>query len=89
MHPLTKRLIPILLLAGLPFGAFGQSSCKAPSADCIAVGELDVSVSLGLGKRTNPISGNSDIPLVVVPHVSYYGKRFFLENFEVGYTLYE
>jgi outer membrane protein len=31
----------------------------------------------------------SDIPLVVVPQISYYGKRFFLENFDLGVTLFE
>ena len=35
------------------------------------------------------MAGRSDIPLYVVPHVSYYGKRFFLESLEGGATLYE
>ena len=26
---------------------------------------------------------------MVVPHLSYYGKRFFLEDLELGYTLFE
>ncbi len=33
--------------------------------------------------------GESDIPLVVIPQISYYGKRFFLQNLDLGVTLYE
>jgi MipA family protein len=69
--------------------AAAQGSCKTPSPDCVAVGEFDLSVSLGLGERSNPIQSNSDIPLLVVPQFSYYGKRFFVENLEVGFTLLE
>jgi outer membrane protein len=48
-----------------------------------------MSVSFGLGSRSNPVMGESDIPLVVIPQISYYGKRFFLENLDLGVTLYE
>jgi outer membrane protein len=30
-----------------------------------------------------------DIPLVVVPQFSYYGKRFFIDNLDPGVTLFE
>jgi outer membrane protein len=66
-----------------------QSGCTAISADCVAVGEWDFSVSLGIGERSNPIVNGSDIPLVVIPQISYYGKRFFIENLDVGITLFE
>jgi outer membrane protein len=63
--------------------------CTARSADCAVVGRWELSASLGLGQRSNPIEGKSNIPLVVIPHISWYGKRFFLENLEVGYTLHD
>jgi MipA family protein len=66
-----------------------QTPCKSPSVDCVAVGDLAVSVSVGYGTRTNPVAGRDDIPLFVLPQVSYYGKRFFLESLEPGVTLYE
>jgi outer membrane protein len=69
--------------------AAAQTACKAPSMDCVAVGDLDVSVSVGYGTRTNPVAGRDDIPLFVLPKFSYYGKRFFLESLEPGVTLYE
>ncbi|MGH8175089.1 MAG: MipA/OmpV family protein [Steroidobacter sp.] len=81
----------ILLLTASAFvqSAAAQTSCKAPSADCVVVGEWDISVSLGVGERSNPVRGESGIPLIVIPQISYYGKRFFLENLEAGFSLHE
>ena len=84
----TLALLAIAAAAGPP-AAHAQTPCKAPSADCIAVGDLQVSLSFGYGTRTNPVVGRDDIPLFVIPYLSYYGKRFFLESLEPGVTLYE
>ena len=84
----TLALVAIGAAAGPPAAA-AQTPCTAPSADCIAVGDLQVSVSFGYGTRTNPVVGRADIPLFVIPYLSYYGKRFFLESLEPGVTLYE
>ena len=91
MNPILRKTLPLLAIAAAvgPQAAAAQTPCKAPSADCIAVGDLEVSLSVGVGTRTNPVVGRSDIPLFVVPHLSYYGKRFFLESLEPGVTLYE
>ncbi|MGH8189130.1 MAG: MipA/OmpV family protein, partial [Steroidobacteraceae bacterium] len=78
-----------LAAAGSPQVVAAQAPCKSASAECVAVGELDITVSVGYGTRTNPIGGKSDIPLFAIPSVSYYGKRFFLESLEPGFTLYE
>jgi outer membrane protein len=84
----TFSLLTIAAAAGsLPAAA--QSPCTAPSPDCAIVGDFDLSVSVGYGTRTNPVTGREDIPLYVIPQVSYYGKRFFLESLEPGVTLYE
>jgi outer membrane protein len=90
MQPVRYRVIPALSAAVLfsqPVAA--QTACKTPSPECVVVGEWNISVGLGLGRRSNPVQDNSDIPLVVVPQISYYGQRFFLENLELGFTLYE
>ena len=86
MNPILRKTLPLLAIAAAtgPQAAAAQTPCKAPSADCIAVGDLEVSLSVGVGTRTNPVVGRSDIPLFVVPHISYYGKRFFLESLEPG-----
>jgi MipA family protein len=84
----TLALLAIAAAAG-PRAAAAQTPCKAPSEDCIAVGDLRVSLSFGYGTRTNPVVGRDDIPLFVIPYLSYYGKRFFIESLEPGVTLYE
>src|SRR5262245_26679372 len=84
----TFALLAIAAAAG-PQAAAAQTPCTAPSPDCIAVGDLQVSLSFGYGTRTNPVVGRDDIALFVIPYLSYYGKRFFLESLEPGVTLYE
>jgi outer membrane protein len=64
-----------------------DDSCTGPSGACVAEGRWNFSVALGAGVRTNPLVGGEDIPLVLVPHVSYYGKRFFLDDLDLGFTL--
>ena len=66
-----------------------QAACSTPSAECAVVGKWEISASFGVGQRSNPVAGKSDIPLIVIPRVSYYGKRIFLENLELGLTLHD
>lgn len=47
----------------------------------------EFSVALGAGVRTNPVMDNGDIPLIILPHISYQGKRFFIQNLDFGYNL--
>jgi len=86
-----KRALFASVLAACCAQAFADetSSCTAPSPDCAVVGQFEISAAFGLGQRSNPVEGRSDIPLVVIPHISWYGKRFFLENLELGYTLHD
>jgi MipA family protein len=90
VHQLRKLAAAVLVLAtpSAPLLA-AQEKCNAASPDCAVVGQWEISASLGFGERSNPVAGKSDIPLVVIPHISYYGKRFFLENLELGYTLHD
>lgn len=48
-----------------------------------------ISVGVGLGVRTNPVMDNKNIPLVILPHVSYQGDRFFIDNLDWGIKLVE
>jgi outer membrane protein len=70
-------------------GTRAADSCEAPSKDCVAVGHWNFDVSLGAGVRTDPVVHGADIPLVVVPHFSYYGKRVFIEDLDFGVTVME
>jgi|HigsolmetaAR204D_1030405.scaffolds.fasta_scaffold00184_29 outer membrane protein len=82
-------LCVLALLGALAQPIAAQAGCRTPSADCVLVGKLHLALSMGFGERSNPIIGNDDIPLYVLPQISYYGERFFLENLEFGFTLYE
>ncbi len=66
---------------------YAAAECSAPSNECVAVGSWSFSVTLGAGVRTNPLVNGRDIPLVLVPQFSYYGKRFFIDNLDPGVTL--
>jgi outer membrane protein len=56
---------------------------------CVSLGKLHLGIGLGFGSRSNPIDTGRDIPLVLIPQISYYGKRFFLDNLDFGFTFYE
>jgi len=84
----TKVLSAMLLglWAGIVSGQL-QAHCGPDRPDCVAAGTWEVKIAVGAGVRTNPLEGADDIPLVLLPQINYYGKRFFLDNWELGYTL--
>ncbi|MEM8815756.1 MAG: MipA/OmpV family protein [Pseudomonadota bacterium] len=43
-------------------------------------------VAMGYGERTNPLVFSEDIPIVVDIDVAWFGKRFFFDNGDLGYT---
>jgi outer membrane protein len=80
----------IALAGAMPArAAAAADSCDGVTADCVAVGHWNLSVALGAGVRTNPLATAENIPLAVIPHVSYYGRRFFLDDLDLGVTLFE
>lgn len=91
MHRRLRFALFLMLFIVLSprFALADEEPCTSPSADCAVVGTWEITVSLGLGRRSNPVAGKSDVPLVVIPRISYYGKRFFLENLDLGFTLHE
>lgn len=78
-----------LSLAWISFAASAAEDCERAGAQCVEVGVWEVSVALGLGGRTNPVVNSDHLPILVMPSVSYYGKRFFLETDTLGFTLFE
>lgn len=83
------HIAAVLALACRAGVAYAEDDCATPSDDCVAVGHWTLSVAVGAGVRTNPLVNAQDIPLIVVPQFSYYGKRFFIENLDPGVTLLE
>jgi MipA family protein len=88
---LVARVAVLTIIAGLNqvHAAGDEDDCKGPSDDCVAIGRWNFSVALGAGVRTNPLVNGEDIPLVVLPQFSYYGKRFFIDDLDFGFTLAE
>ncbi|WP_058031703.1 MipA/OmpV family protein [Pseudoalteromonas phenolica] len=83
----------LLSLAALTTSQLGLSAepanCSQANEECIEVGQWRVSLAAGGGVLTNPLQGGENIPLIVVPYISYYNERFFLENTTLGYTFQE
>ncbi len=69
--------------------ARGGDKCESASDECVVVGTWNFSLGMGMGLKTNPLASGKDIPMVLIPQFSYYGKRFFIENLDVGYSLLE
>ena len=88
---LAARVAVLAIVTGLSqvHAAGDEDDCKGPTDDCVAIGRWNFSVALGAGVRTNPLVNGKDIPLVVIPQFSYYGKRFFIDNLDIGFTLAE
>jgi len=89
---MLAALLAIHAAAGAAPGETGSAAdgCAGPSSDdCVAVRHWSFSVALGAGVRTNPLVNGENIPLVIIPHVSYYGERFFLDDLDLGVTLVE
>lgn len=89
MHLRLNPIFSLVAIAMLWLPWRAQAQCTSAMPECVVVGEWNINVALGAGMRTNPIAGRSDIPLVLIPEISYYGKRFFIESLEAGVTLIE
>ena len=44
-------------------------------------------IGLGYGMRTNPLVQSDDIPILVDLDIAWFGKRFFFDNFDLGFAL--
>lgn len=89
-----RRLYGVLSLLVVWFGLMAAVNAAAENPvqcqqDCVPVGEWSFRLGIGAGVRVNPLNDGDDTPLVLLPELSYYGKRFFLKNFELGYTFLE
>ena len=85
--PLVWILVASMATLAHAAAAPPDADCQPRDQDCVAVGQWNFSVSLGAGIRTNPLANGHDIPLAIIPEVSYYGSHFFLDNLDLGVTL--
>lgn len=84
---LARLFLTIFLLPHL--SAVAATGCEASSPECTEVGKWQVNIALGVGVRTNPVMNNDNIPLIVLPQISYQGERFFLQNLDLGFIFFE
>jgi|GEM_PF-662217 len=77
-----------LLVTSLGFSSNLFANTTLPAAQTDA-GRWEFALSLGTGKVTTPLSNRDDLQGSVLPVVSYYGERFFIENSFMGYSLVE
>ena len=78
---MMKKLLCLMLLCALPLAVHAENAATP--------GEWQLSVSAGYGAIDNPVKGRDDIQMYLLPAISYYGERFYLENTHLGYALYE
>lgn len=78
-----------LLLLFILFSQFTLAKCISTNEQCAPLNEWELSLGIGAGVLTNPLHGADNIPLVIIPKISYYGEKIFFENNALGYSLYE
>ncbi|MCK7597869.1 MipA/OmpV family protein [Microbulbifer sp. CAU 1566] len=91
------RLTPRFLLTFLGvFSAVATShaAVQAKPARTTSLSEVststwEISIASGYGYLENPIAGKRDSETYLLPSFSYYGKRFFVSDLTVGYSLLE
>lgn len=64
-------------------------SQNALAQEAVVDSRWSISLAVGAGIRTNPVINNKDIPIILIPHISYQGERFFIQNLDIGYNLYD
>ena len=75
----TTVFISVLFLIGLLF-LFAARTASASESP------WRLGVALGYGERSNPLVLSDDIPVVVDLDIAWFGKRFFFDNGDVGFT---
>lgn len=80
-----KYYLLILLL----FCQICAADCQQEFDRCVQVDHWNFSVSVGAGVVTNPLQGGDNIPLIIIPSISYYGENLFFENNTLGYSFFD
>ncbi len=71
-----------------------QPPCCAPAPATVRVRRAPCrkrnwrfGIGLGYGERTNPLVLSDDIPVIVDLDIAWFGKRWFFDNFDLGFQL--
>jgi outer membrane protein len=85
MNQISQKQIYCILL-GLMMAFLSLDQCYAKD-DSKLERAWDFGLGLGYGNSSNPFVGADDIPSYLSLDVALYGKRFFFDNGELGFTL--
>lgn len=88
MNEMKNYLSVLLLLFSALFLIPVQAQCSADDENCVPVNEWQFSIALGAGVISNPLHEGKNIPLVIIPSVSFYGERWFFDKNTLGYSFY-
>jgi outer membrane protein len=72
-----------------------ESATTAPAATAPATRPMPeeknwrFGVALGFGERTNPLIQSDDIPVLVDLDIAWFGERWFFDNFDLGFELFD
>jgi len=87
----SMRAAPSHLLKALGFWALASialaDSAAPPPAPEQAEHHWRLGLALGYGERTNPLIQSEKIPVLVDVDVAWFGKRWFFDNGDVGFSL--
>lgn len=91
MNNYLTILRSLVLYLSLTTAAFAkaETDCAADNDHCDEIGEWQLSLGIGAGVRTNPLIDSKNIPLILIPQVSYTGEHFFIQNLDIGFFLFE
>jgi MipA family protein len=83
-----KYLLPMAVVCTAPQLAHAQSA--APTSRPLPEEKSwRLGVALGYGMRTNPLIQSDDIPVVVDLDIAWFGERWFFDNGDLGFELFD
>ncbi len=65
------------------------TAAAAPAARPEPERHWRLGAAFGYGQRTNPLIQSEDIPVIVDLDVAWFGKRWFFDNGDVGFTMFD
>ena len=80
------KLLNLSILFVFLFWVWSGSAATTDSA-VSSERSWNLGVSVGYGQRSNPLVGADPLTMVAVIDLSWYGKRWFFDNGDVGFTL--
>lgn len=86
----TSLLLPLVCHADFSEYDYDEEDmCIEQETECVDIGYWDIGLAFGWGRKSNPVRNNQDIPLYIIPSITYYGENWYFDNGNLGYTLAE